>query len=139
MQYLTLSFRATVEEESKLFEEHCCHCPDRSLTTRRKLFWRKHPGKDRLIEDTKSGKAKHMKPKDLWASHKDYQKFSLGDFRAHIYREKYKQIAGPYWQKKRNKYAMKQHEEAVDKMYHEWNNSKLEEDMNDMISQFEAI
>ena len=41
--------------------------------------------------------------------------------------------------KKRNKAAMKQHEETVDKMYDEWKNSKLEEDMNDMISQFERI
>ena len=47
----------------------------------------------RLIEDTKSGKANVMMPKDLWESHDDYQAFLLDDFRGHIYQERSKQLA----------------------------------------------
>ena len=139
VQYLTTSFRATTEKETELFEEHRRHCKNRSRTSRGKLFWNKHPAKERLIEDTKSGKANVMTPKDLWKSHDDYQAFLLDDFRGHIYQERSKQLVGPYWQQKRNKHAIKKHDETVDKMSHEWNQNKWEGDMNDIISRLERI
>ena len=138
-QDLTIFVRATAEKNSELFEEHRRHCKNRSRTSRGKLFWDKEPAKERLIEDTKSGKAKEMRPKELWESHKDYKAFLLDDFRGHIYQERHKQLAGPYWQQQRNKTAMKKQEETVDEMYHEWGENKWDGDMNGIISRLERI
>jgi hypothetical protein len=80
-----------------------------------------------------------MKPKELWTTHGDYQEFSLDDFRKHVYQEKYRQLAGPYWQKKRNKAAMKVHKKAVDKMYVEWQHTKLENDINEITQQISRV
>ena len=80
-----------------------------------------------------------MTPKDLWESQEDYQAFSVDDFQEHIYQERRKQLAGPYWQQKRNKTAMKEREKKVDEMCHKWIQNKWEEDMNDITSQFQRI
>ena len=121
------------------FNRHLLSCTKRVLTSRGKRFWGDHPAKDRLIDDTKSGKTRELKPKELWKSHEDYQDFSLKDFRKHIYQEKYRQLAGPYWQKKRNKAALKEQEKTVEKMYQEWQHTKWGVDMDDLVQELEVF
>lgn len=139
MVKLTDKHRLDIDINVKLFMEHCIIVPKKSVTSRGKLFWSMHSAKDRLAEDTKSGRTKQMKPKELWKSHDDYQDFSLEDFRKHIYQEKYKQLAGPYWQKKRNKIGLKEHEKTVRKLYQEWHHTKWESDMNDLAQQLKEV
>lgn len=121
--------RKQVSEDVEMFRQHRLNFPPKEITARGKLSWSKHKAKDQLILDTKSGKAGKTRPKQLWESNASYQCFSLEDFRKHVYQEKYRQLAGPYWQKKRNKAAYKEHEKAVKKMYHEWHQTKWEEEI----------
>ena len=129
---LTDKHREIIEEQVAVFELHHSRVRKKTATSRGKRIWRRHCARELLVEDTKDGTAQSMKPMELWVSRDEYQDFSLEDFRKHIYQEKYRQLAGAYWQQKRNKVAHKEHEERVNRMYHEWRDTKLEEDMNDV-------
>ena len=132
MVKLTDKQRKKIDDDVRCFQSHLAKCPRQSVTSRGKLFWDNHAANNRLIEDIKSGKASKLKPKELWESHDDYQDFSLEDFRKHIYQEKYGQLAGPYWQKKQNKIALKKHLDAVDKTVNEWRHTKFQADLEDV-------
>ena len=119
-----------VEEEVREWELQRAATVKRMRTNRGKLFWSAHAAKQQLIEDTKSGKTVEMKPAELYKSQSCYQEFSLTDFRKHVYQEKYKQLAGPYWQKKRNQIAQREHLEEVDRMYSEFLHSNYEENLH---------
>ena len=75
----------------------------------------------------------------LWKSREEYQNFTLEDFRKHVYQEEYRQLAGPYWQKKRNKAALKEHEEQVKKMHQEWHYAKWQNDMDGLVRELESF
>ena len=139
MVKLTGKHRTEVNESIEAFRRHCIKFPKKTVNSRGKLFWGHHPAKNLLIQDTKSGKASNMKPKELWKSRKEYGDFSLDDFRKHIYQEKYRQLAGPYWQKKRNKLALKQHQKKIEQLYQEWLHNKWEDDMTDLTRDFAAL
>ena len=139
MVQLTDKHRKQSNDEVKAFERQCLLFPRKSVTSKGKQFWGDHPAKKRLTEDTLSGKAKTLKPKELWKCHADYQAFSLEDFRKHIYQEKYKQLAGPYWQKKRNKIGQKEHEKIVRKLYQEWHDTKFDEDLDEITRKFAEV
>jgi len=53
-----------------------------------------------------------MKPQELWKSMAEYQEFSLSVFSKHIYQERTKRLAAPYWQHKRNNNMRNKFEEA---------------------------
>ncbi len=111
-------------------EEAACHrdmlkLPPNTRTNRGLPFWHRHLAAKLLVEDVKSGKSKTMKPCKLWESRKEYQDFPLRIFRKHIYQERTKQLAAPYWQHKRNKIAQKQFEEEVDKLADDWERVKV--------------
>ena len=137
---LTDKHRKQVDLHIKRFEEHRRMCgPNRSVTSRGMPFWKDHQANNQLRDDTRSGKTKAMKPKELWESNVIYQDFSLDAFRKHIYQEKYKQLAGPYWQKKRNKAALRKHEEEVQKLREEALLNKYDGDMDDIVRGFKSI
>jgi len=54
----------------------------------------------------------------------EYQKFPLLIFHKHIYQERTKQLAAPYWQHKRIKNASKKYEET-EAMLMEWNTGQI--------------
>ena len=85
-------------------------------TVRGYPFWNNHPASDLLEHDEMDGTAQQMKPVKLWKSRPEYQAFPLSVFRKHIYQERMKQIAAPFWQHKRNKAAKKRLEEAQEMM-----------------------
>ena len=121
---LTDKHRKRLEENVEMFYRHRQIHPMKTISARGKRIWNNHPAKIQLIEDTRSGKASNTKPMELWKSFEPYQDFSLEDFQKHIYQEQYRQIAGPYWQKKHNKAAQKKHKEEVERLYQEWNDAK---------------
>ena len=61
--------------------------------------------------DEEDGTARSMLPRNLWKSRKEYQDFTLKTFRKHIYQERLKQLAAPYWQHKRNEAGEKKRRE----------------------------
>ena len=135
---LTNKHRARNESEVERWERHQLACSDRNISSRGKPIWYKHPARNQLLEDTRNGKTKQMKPKELHQTNAAYQDFPLNDFRKHVYEVKYSQLAGPYWQKKRNKIAMKEHKEAVDNLYEEWQAEKFRGDMDGLVEGLEA-
>ena len=68
----------------------------------------------------------------LWKSRVQYQDFPLLVFCKHIYQERTKQLAAPYWQHTRNKIAQKKFEEAAC-MLEEWDMVKANRDMKGLI------
>ena len=116
---LTQKHKQVIDEAIELYHQHRLIHPQVTISCRGKPIWNNHDAKLQLIGDTRSGKAKSMKPKQLHQSSDVYKDFSLDDFRKHIYQEKYRQLAGPYWQQKRNKAAEKKHYADVDEMYRE--------------------
>ena len=136
---LTSKHRERLESDIELFRLHRLKHPQMTISSRGKRIWNNHPAKLKLIADTSSGKAASMKPKQLWETLEEYQDFSLKDFRKHVYQEKYRQLAGPYWQQKRNKAAEKKHYEEVEKMYQEWQDAKLKDDGDRIIEGLSAL
>ena len=139
MVKLTNKHREKLEEDVELFRQHRQVHPMKKISSRGKLIWNTHPAKLQLIEDTRKGKSANVKPKELWGTSELYQNFTLEDFRKHIYQEKYRQLAGPYWQKKRNKAAQKQYEMEVERLYKEWNDTKWKVEEEEIIEGIESL
>ena len=89
-----------------------------------------HDASELLKEDAENGITTQMKPADVWASRSEYMDFPLEVFRKHIYQEKYKQLAKPYWQYFRNIMSGKLHELEVSKLEEEWQQRHANEGMN---------
>lgn len=124
MKKLTAKRRGLINEEEKSFQRDMLkmvhHTSD--TTSRGVPFWHTHAASKLLkddIADEMYGVTKRVKPMQLWKARPEYQKFPLGIFRKHIYQERTKQLAAPYWQHKRNKNAQKRHEET-EVLLEEW-------------------
>ena len=74
-----------------------------------------------------------MKPKDLWNMRMEYKDFPLSVFRKHVYQERMKQLAAPFWQHKRNKAAEKTNKEEVQQMGDEWYQNQFNGMMSKMM------
>jgi hypothetical protein len=66
MVKLTSKHSEQLEEDIRLWKLQRAATPRKATTSRNKLFWSSHPAKQQVIEDTKSGKAASMKPKELY-------------------------------------------------------------------------
>ena len=94
--------RGVLSTEEANFRKYCERFPAKKVTDRGEPFWYKHPAKNLLEEDVKSGLAYELKQELLWKHPHEYQAFTLHTFRKHIHQEKEKQQADPYWRYKRN-------------------------------------
>lgn len=111
--------------------------PRRELTDRNIPFWDTHSAKKLLENDVADGTANAMaSKKQLWQSRDEYQKFPLSVFRDHFYQERRKQLAGPYWQRKRNLAAQKEHDKEVREMKDEWHEN-IAKDVEDMLGELD--
>ena len=79
-----------------------------------------------------------MKPHQLWESRSEYQEFPLKVFRKHIYQERTKQLAVPYWQYKRNKNATEKYEQ-IEAMLKEWDESQLNRKVHGLVEDWDKI
>ncbi|KAL7428545.1 hypothetical protein ACHAXH_001399 [Discostella pseudostelligera] len=123
-----------IRDEYRAYHDDMLKLPRSNITTRDYPFWNTHRASELLEDDEESGKAKELKPKELWASRKEYQEFPLCVFRKHIYQLRSKRLAAPFWQYKRNMNAKKKYED-VESMMKEWHNSRC----NEMIGDFDKI
>ena len=128
--YLKNMANRTSARKKQIHDEHQAYLSDmRQLpvsdkTSRGYPFWDTHEASKLLEKDEESGKAKELKPKELWKSRLEYQDFPLDVFRKHIYQLRYKKLATPFWQYKRNKNARKNYEET-ESMLKEWQYNML--------------
>ena len=79
-----------------------------------------------------------MQPKQLWKSRVEYQDLPLPVFRKHIYQERMKQLAAPYWQYKRNEIATKRFEKAQ-KELKEWHQNQFDKSMDEVIEEWGRV
>ena len=138
MKALTNKRKQRINKEEASFHRDMLKIPKKTPTTRGLPFWNTHPAAELLKNDEMNGVAKTMKPAQLWKSRAEYQNFPLCVFRKHIYQERTKQLAAPYWQHKRNKNAMKRMEEAQ-KMMSEWHQVRLQNEMEGLMGSWERL
>lgn len=132
---LTSRRRDRIDNEEKMYRRDMLAFPKCTRTSRNDPFWNDHPASDLLEKDEISGSSTAMKPKQLWESREEYQEFPLSTFRKHIYQERTKQLAAPYWQHKRNQKAKKNLEDAK-KLREEWHQNQHENGMSGLLNQW---
>jgi len=138
MKKLTEKRRRLIKEEEDAFHHDMLLLPANEITNRGVPFWNKHSASKLLEQDEASGVAKKMKPKQLWQSRIEYKDFPLSVFRKHIYQERTKQLAAPYWQYKRNQIAKKKFEDAQQEMKR-WDQNQFEGSLNNVIDEWERL
>ena len=99
------------------------------LTSRGQKFWDTHPAKQLLSEDVRKGKAKEMKPKELYSNNPIYQEFEQAVFRKHIYQEQRKQSEQAYWLVKKNLLELKKVVVEAHEIASEW---ELQNDIDEI-------
>jgi hypothetical protein len=62
-------------------------CPKNEFNHQQKRRWQGSPAETLLKIDIQNGKQLEMKPKELYNTQEEYQKFPLNVFRGHIYQE----------------------------------------------------
>lgn len=116
----TTKQRKVIEQDEEDFKQHCTNKPHNEMTDRDEPFWYNHPAKALLKEDVESGLAYDLKPVALRETREEYQQFKLKTFRKHIYQEKERQRAAPYWRLKRNIAARQMIEKEREEMKRQW-------------------
>ena len=132
MKALTSKRKKSINDEEASYHRDMLKLPRNATTSRGLPFWNNHPASELLKNDEASGVAAGMTPKQLRMSRKEYQDFPLPVFRKHIYQERSKQLAAPFWQHKRNKNAMKKLEEAQE-MMSEWHQVWMNQNMEGLV------
>ena len=132
MKKLTDKRKGRISREEASFHRDMGKLPQKAITARGYPFWNNHPASNLLEKDERDGTANRMKPTKLWESRPEYQVFPLSVFRKHIYQERMKQIAAPYWQHKRNKTAKKKFEETQE-MMKDWEDIQAKKGMEGLL------
>ena len=135
MMKLTSKRKGRISEEQASFNHDMLKLQQKTITAREYPFWNKHPASELLREDELNCTEKQMKPEKLWRSRLEYQDFPLPVFRKHIYQERMKQLAAPYWQHKRNKNAKKKLEEAQT-MMKDWQHNQFEKGIGEVLDEW---
>lgn len=138
---LTSKRKELIKKEEAAYQRDLLKLPQSTMTSRGIPFWHKHAAKELLkkhVESEMSGSIGRMKPVQLWKSRAEYQDFPLAIFRKHIYQERTKQLAAPYWQYKRNKNARKRFEEA-EEMLKEWSEAYFNKNVDALAVDLENI
>jgi hypothetical protein len=131
MKNLVSMKQARAATEDAIYLEDMKHHPQKLITCRGTLFWGTHPAKKVLIKDVEVGIGQSMKPKQLWKLRTEYQAFPYDFFHKRVYEARSKQLAGPYWQVKRNKNGRELNCLEADKLRKQWVQGGEMEEMND--------
>ena len=141
MQILTSKRTALISKEEDSYNADLLILSTRGEISRDVPLWNTHVASDMLkehIEEEMSGAITKTKPQMLWKSMKEYQDFPLSIFRKHMYQERTKQLAAPFWQHKRNKIARTRFEET-EAMLKEWSQAQLNMRVDAVAAKMEHI
>jgi len=135
MMKLTQLRRERLRREREAFECDRATFPPSERTVRDEPFWNRHVAKEKLKDDVERGLA-DVKPSKLRETRPEYKDFKPATFSKHVFQEKSKQRAAPYWQVKCKKIGQKLREEQVEELERNWIQSKkFETDLEDVINQ----
>jgi len=141
MQILTAKRKAMISDEEASFARDALRFPREDKTSRGIPFWHTHAASKLLeqhVAEEMEGIRDKMKPHQLWRSRAEYQEFPQKVFRKHIYQERTKQLAAPYWQHKRNKSAREKYEQK-EKMLKEWNKVQIDREVQGLVEDWDKI
>ena len=141
MKILTSKRTALISKEEDSYNADLLILSTRGEISRDVPLWNTHVASDMLkehIEEEMSGAITKTKPQMLWKSMKEYQDFPLSIFRKHMYQERTKQLAAPFWQHKRNKIARTRFEET-EAMLKEWSQAQLNMRVDAVAAKMEHI
>ena len=124
MMKLVQKKRELIQQQREDYERDLADFPPSERTNRDEPFWNRHAAKKILEEDVKSGAANSMKPADLQNTRAEYQDFKSNTFAKHVYQEKSKQRAAPYWQVKCKKICQKLRKEQAEELERNWIQSR---------------
>jgi hypothetical protein len=119
--------------EDAIYLEDMQHHPQKQITCRGTPFWSEHANEKMLDKDLKDGIGQNMKPKELRMSRREYQYFPYNYFCKRVHKVRYKQLAAPNWQVKRNKNGRDIHRLETNEMRKKWADG---EDFEEMIGMF---
>lgn len=132
--------RETLQQQQIDFERDLANFPPRERTNRDEPFWNRHTARKLLKEDVESGRANLMKPGELRQTRPEYQDFKSSTFAKHVYQEKSKQRAAPYWQVKCKKICQRLREEQAEESKRDWiQRRRFETDLEDVIHQWDRM
>ena len=141
MKTLTAKRLALISDEEESFKRDMLKITRRGVTSRGIPFWHTHAAaellKQHVVEEMDNTRNK-AKPLQLWRSRPEYQEFPLRIFRKHIYQERTKQIAAPYWQYRRNKNAREKYE-LKEKMLREWSEAEINRAVEGLVEDWEKM
>ena len=140
MKILTKKRRDLVREEEAGYRRDLPKFPANAFS-RDIPLWNTHTASEMLkqhVTEEMAGTVEKARPYELWKSQKEYQEFPLSTFRKHIYQERSKQLAAPFWQHKRNKIAKKKFDD-VELMMKEWEQARLNMSIEAMAVELENI
>ncbi|KAL7554043.1 hypothetical protein ACHAWF_018398 [Thalassiosira exigua] len=135
MKALTSKRKAMINAEEASFRRDMQKLSSNIKTSRGIPYWHTHSASTLLkkhVADEMNGTEATIKPQKLWESRTEYQQFPLREFRKHIYQERTKQLAAPYWQHKRNKNALKKYEQT-EELLREWNQEQINRQVHDLV------
>lgn len=141
MKALTSKKKKQITLEEATFHRDMLKLPTKTQTSRGVPFWHTHPASAMLkdhVTNEMAGDVNLMEPKYLWKLKEEYQAFPLAVFRKHIYQERTKQLAAPYWQHTRNEAAQKKYEE-VQELLKEWNQVRVNKGVEDLVNQIQGL
>ncbi|KAL7537423.1 hypothetical protein ACHAXR_007812 [Thalassiosira sp. AJA248-18] len=141
IQTLTTKRKSMIAEEEASFERDMLRVPKRGTTSKGVPFWHTHAAAvllEQHITEEMAGTKSKARPHQLWRSRAEYQEFPLPIFRKHMYQERMKQIAAPYWQYKRNKNAREKYDQK-EKMLKEWNEAQINREVEGLVDDWENM
>ena len=141
MKALTDKRKALISDEEACYRRDMLKLPRSDKSSRGIPFWHTHAASELLREHVSlemDGTIKKIKPQQLWKSREEYKEFPLKIFRKHVYQERTKQLAAPYWQHKRNKSARKKYEET-EELLKEWNEEQINREVGGLIGAWDGI
>lgn len=139
LQKASAKLKKIVREDEKEIWSELIAFPRSELTCRGYPFWHIHPAQKLLEKDVKEGKADRMKPKELWSTQAEYQKFPELVFCHHVHQEKRRQNEERGMIVKRNKKGRKMHEKEAGANKESWDNMQINQDINNLITQWEKM
>ena len=130
-----------ISKEEAKYKQDKVKYPKRNKTSKGIPFWSNSQASELLrqhVSDEMEGKAQRTKPQQLWESRIEYPKFPLPIFCKHIYQERTKQLAAPYWRHNRNTNASKKYKET-EAMLKEWNTGQMNRQIGGIMDDWDKI
>ena len=124
MSKLVEKLKVQAQKDEALFEEDRIG-EYKTTNNRGDPFWQHHQAKEQLKRDIADGIISGMKASEVWQSRPIYQEYKRGSFNSHLFAEKNKSKADPFWQNMRKKLKLREQYKKLQQHEQEWDEGIL--------------